>query len=163
MRSLPFALLALLSLCAGLAPAPAPAQVDVHVQLALPVVPPLVVVQPGIQVVRDYDDEVFVHGGWYWLRRGPVWYRAPGPRAAFVVVEPRVVPAPLVRLPPGHYRRYHPRPAAWAEERHERRREERERRRAWKDQRRAERREWHERHRERRHEEHDRGRGHGRD
>jgi hypothetical protein len=59
-------------------------------------------------VVQDHEDEVFVHGGSYWVRRGDRWYRARGPQAAFVFVEARLVPEPLRRLPPGHYRRYHP-------------------------------------------------------
>jgi len=98
--------LGFLSLMLLALPGRAPAQVDVQIHLGLPVAPPLVVVQPGIQVVENWDDEVFVHGGWYWVRRGPVWYRARGPQARFVVVEPRYVPAPLVRLPPGQYRHY---------------------------------------------------------
>src|SRR6476469_1650203 len=38
--------------------------------------PPMVVVQPGVQVVRDCDDEIFFSAGWYW-HPGPngVWYR----------------------------------------------------------------------------------------
>jgi hypothetical protein len=93
-------------------PGPAPAQVEVHAsfRLGLPVAPPLVVVQPGVQVVQDHDDEVFVHGGAYWVRRGDRWYRSRGPQAAFVVVDTRLVPEPVRRLPPGHYRRYRPPP-----------------------------------------------------
>jgi hypothetical protein len=89
-----------------LAPAAAPAQVEVQVQIALPARPPLVVVQPGIQVVEDWDEEVFYTRGVYWLRRGPAWYRAPGPRAAFVYVAPERIPPGLARLPPGQYRHF---------------------------------------------------------
>jgi hypothetical protein len=85
-------------------------EVSTTIRLALPVAPPLVVIQPGVQVVRDHDDEVFVHGGTYWTRRGDRWYRSRGPQAAFVFVDTRLVPEPLRRLPPGHYRRYHPPP-----------------------------------------------------
>jgi hypothetical protein len=91
---------------AALLPARALGQVQVEVRIPLPELPRLVVVQPGVQVVEDFDDEVFVHGGVYWMRRGPTWYRARGPRAAFVVVQPRLVPVALVRLPPGHYRHW---------------------------------------------------------
>jgi len=91
-------------------PAPARPQVSVqmHVNLGapLPPQPPLVVVQPGIQVVENWDEEVFFTGGYYWVRRDDRWYRAPGPRATFVYVEPRRVPPGLVRLPPGQYRHY---------------------------------------------------------
>lgn len=100
-------------------PPPASAQVDVQIHLGLPVAPPLVVIQPGIQVVENYQDEVFFHSGWYWVRRPPYWYRARGPQAAFVMVEPRYVPRPLVRLPPGQYR--HWRAEARAHERADRR------------------------------------------
>jgi hypothetical protein len=87
-------------------PAPARSQVSVQIQLGLPAAPPLVVVQPGIQVVENWDEEVFFTGGYYWVRRDEHWYRAPRPRATFVHVEPHRVPPGLVRLPPGHYKHY---------------------------------------------------------
>jgi hypothetical protein len=110
MRTRLLALAALAALAA--APGHASAQVQVHAsfRLGLPAAPPLVVVQPGVQVVQDHDDEVFVHGGTYWVRRGDRWYRSRGPQAAFVLVDTRLVPEPVRRLPPGHYRRYHPPP-----------------------------------------------------
>ena len=38
--------------------------------LSLPaVLPPLVVVQPGVSVARDMDDEVFFADGYYWARQ----------------------------------------------------------------------------------------------
>jgi hypothetical protein len=98
---LAFALAALVSLAL---PRRADAAVDIHI--SLPVAPPLVVVQPGVQVVEDFDDEVFFTSGWYWVRRDGGWYRARRPNAAFVWVEQRRVPAALVRSPPGHYVRY---------------------------------------------------------
>lgn len=106
-------LIAAAALAAGLAaPTPAAAQVDVSavVRFSLPAAPPLVVIQPGVEVVRDHDDEVFVHQGTYYARRGDRWYRGRGPQAEFVYVEPRLVPEPVRRLPPGHYRRWHPAP-----------------------------------------------------
>jgi len=119
MRNTLFAALTALALL----PAPARARVDLNVRLnlGLPVTPPLVVVQPGVQVVEDFDDEVFFVNGVYWARRDGRWYTARAPRAAFVVVEPRRVPAVLVKIPPGHYRRWRaPRPAARVEEGHDR-------------------------------------------
>jgi hypothetical protein len=75
--------------------------------LALPtVLPPLVVVQPGVSVVSDMDDEVFYADGYYWARQDRAWYRSRDHRRGWVVVEDRYVPAPIVRSPPGHYRRY---------------------------------------------------------
>jgi hypothetical protein len=66
----------------------------------------LLVVQPGIQVVAGYPEEVFFVGNHYWLRRDEGWYRSVHPRAGFVVVAPSRVPPGLARLPPGHYRNY---------------------------------------------------------
>jgi hypothetical protein len=150
-------LLSLLLAVAFLAPAAARAQVGVNIQLGLPVAPPMVVVQPGVQVVENYDEEVFFTGGWYWVRRDGRWWRARQPRASFVYVEPRRVPVALVRIPPGQYRH-------WNHERHQ----------AWKEQQRAEKHAYkaeqrHERHerelareheREREHERHEHERGH---
>jgi hypothetical protein len=109
--------LALLSL-----PLAARAQVGVQIHIALPAAPPMVVVQPGVQVVENQDEEVFLTNGWYWVRRDETWYRARRPHAAFVYVEPRRVPVALVRMEPGHYRHW----------RHEERRDFREHdRRGW--------------------------------
>jgi hypothetical protein len=106
MRTRLLAVAALTALAA--APAPAAAQVNIHagIRFGLPAVPTLVVVQPGIQVVEGFDQEVFVHQGAYYARRDDRWYRGTGPQSSFVLVETRVVPEPLRRIPPGHYRRY---------------------------------------------------------
>ncbi|MBI5069854.1 MAG: hypothetical protein HZB56_16600 [Deltaproteobacteria bacterium] len=155
MRTILFAL----ALCAS---APAVAQVHVDIQIPLPPMPGLVVVQPGVEVVEAYDEEVFYHRGWFWTRRGPVWYRARSPEARFVHVEPRYVPQTLVRLPPpGHYRHYRAEARA---SRREWRAEERDRRRDWKAQEKRERRQEREDRKERheREKEH-RGHGHGHD
>ena len=95
-----------LALALSLPPAAARAQVGVHIDVGLPAAPPLVVVQPGIQVVEDWNEEVFYTRGWYWARRDGYWYRARTPRANFVYVEPRRVPVALVRIPPGHYKHW---------------------------------------------------------
>jgi hypothetical protein len=87
-------------------PIPAPAQVGVQIHVNIPVNPPLVVVQPGIQVVEDYDEEVFYTGGFYWVRRDGYWYRTTSPRGGWVYVEPRRVPPGLQRMPPGQYKHY---------------------------------------------------------
>ena len=93
----------LLALC----PSPARAQVRIHIDLGLPVAPRLVVVQPGIQVVEGFQEEVFFHRGWYWCRRQDGWYRSRSPRARFGWIEPRYVPGGLIRVPVGHYRNWH--------------------------------------------------------
>ena len=75
--------------------------------LSLPtVLPPLIVVEPGISVVRDLDEEVFYADGYYWARRDGTWIRARDHRRGWVRVEPRHVPAPIYRSPPGRYRHY---------------------------------------------------------
>ncbi|HJV90820.1 MAG TPA: hypothetical protein VJ623_10985 [Holophagaceae bacterium] len=110
------------------------AQVSLHIDIGLPIAPPLVVVRPGIQVVEGFGEEVFFHEGWYWCRRDNGWYRARSPRARFEWVEVRRVPRGLVALPPGHYRNWHRereherrelRREVRREERHEERREDR--------------------------------------
>jgi hypothetical protein len=88
------------------AAARAQAQVAVRIDIGLPAAPPLVVVQPGVQVVADFDEEVFYTGHWYWLRRDDGWYRARTPQATFAFVDPRQVPRALVRLTPGRYKRW---------------------------------------------------------
>ncbi len=106
-------------------PSVSEAQVGVQIHIALPAAPPLVVVQPGIQVVEDFDEEVFYTGGWYWVRRDNGWYRARSPRAGFVYIQPRLVPVGLVRLPPGQYKH-------WRKAEHK----------EWKEHEKAERKEW---------------------
>lgn len=93
-------------LVASLAPTPARAQVAVDVRIGFPTPPPLVVVRPGIQVVPDYEEEIFFTRGWYWLRRDERWYRTRDHRGGWVVVPRRVVPVALVREPPGHYKHW---------------------------------------------------------
>ncbi len=98
-----------LALAVALSPLAAGAQVQVTVQL--PIIrfeapPPLVVVQPGIQVVEDYDDEVYFVDSWYWVRRDGHWFRARDHHGGWVVAERGRVPVTLVNLQPGKYRRY---------------------------------------------------------
>ena len=75
------------------------------------VAPRMVEVQPGVLVVHDYGEEVFFVDGRYWMRGSDGrWYRASDYRGGWVVAEPRVVPAPIVRLPPGRYRHHKGKP-----------------------------------------------------
>lgn len=79
--------------------------------LVLPaVLPPLVVVQPGVSVVSDMNDEVFYSDGYYWARQDRYWYRSRNHQHGWARIEDRHVPMPIVRSPPGHYRRYQPQP-----------------------------------------------------
>lgn len=84
------------------------AQVRVDVSLPLPSIrfvapPPVIVVEPGIQVVEDYDDEVFVMNGSYWLLRDGTWYRSPDYRGGWIISPP---PPRLVTFVPGRYRHF---------------------------------------------------------
>jgi hypothetical protein len=111
-------------------PAGAQLPVDLQIQMGLPVVlPPMVVVQPGLRVVSELDEEVYFVGGWYWVRRGPHWYRARDHRRAWMWIEPRRVPVVLVRIPPGQYRKIDH--ARWKAEQRE-----------WKERRKADRARW---------------------
>ena len=119
--------------------------VDIRVNLPA-ILPPMVVVQPGVQVVPEVQEEVFFHDGWYWVRRDHRWYRARDHRGGWILVPERRVPPRLVAIPAGHYRNW----KAEKEERKEERRREKEERR---DERREEREEHHREH----------GHGHGHD
>lgn len=102
---------------------PALAQLDVHIQIPVPTLrfeaaPQLVVVEPGIQVVPDYAEEVFFCSGFYWHRAGDHWFRARDYRGGWVVVDHKRVPPGLFRIPRGKYKQ-------WKRERREERREDR--------------------------------------
>ena len=94
--------------CLVLLGAPAAqAQVRLGIELGLPVMPELVVVAPGVQVVAGSNEEVFLQGGWYWCRRSDGWFRSRSPRAHFEFVDSRRVPGALIRMPEGRYRHWH--------------------------------------------------------
>jgi hypothetical protein len=104
MRTLALAVAALLGL-----PALAGAQAAVDIHIGLPVVlPGLVVVSPGVQVVPEVEEEVFFTDGYYWVRRDAVWYRSRVHTGGWVLVPGRAVPARLVKVPPGKYKRWKP-------------------------------------------------------
>ena len=120
---------------------PVRAQVQLQITMGLPVVlPPMVVVQPGVRVVSELDEEVYFVDGWYWVRRGPHWYRTHDHRGQWVWVAPARVPVALVRMPPGQYRRLHR--EEWERSRRERKEREKAERRAWKEREKAERAAW---------------------
>jgi hypothetical protein len=101
----------ILALAVWLFPAVATAQLELRARLTMPsirfeVAPPLVVVSEGVQVVPDYEEEVFYTDGWYWCRQDGYWYRTRNYRGGWVVVEPRYVPVGLVRIPPGKYKHH---------------------------------------------------------
>lgn len=94
-------------------PATGRAEVNVSISVPLPGLvipaPPGLIVVPGSPVY--YSPEVdaglfFYHGYWYRPYRG-VWYIAGGYSGPWRAVGPRLVPRPLLDLPPG-YRRMPP-------------------------------------------------------
>ena len=88
-----------------------PAQgLHAEINLQLPtVIPPMVVVQPGVQVIPEINHEVFFVDGAYYARQGGGWYRAPSPHAAsWIFIPANAVPAALVKLPPGKYKNWKP-------------------------------------------------------
>lgn len=111
-----------LVLLAILAPAVAAAQVQASAsfRLDLPVIiPPLVVIEPGIRVIPDVDFEVFHVDGYYWTRRNGVWFRSSNPREGWVR-HPHGYPPGLAKLKPGKYKRWKPGPAVRAGDRYDR-------------------------------------------
>lgn len=100
-----------LGLCALLLALPSPAhaqiRIGVGIDIAFPEPPPLVVVSPGIQVVPEFEEEVFFVDGFYWCRRDDAWYRTRDYSGGWAPVRLVVVPPMLVRIPPGHYRHYY--------------------------------------------------------
>ncbi len=95
----------------ALVPSLAFAQIQVTTQIKIPdihfeVQPPLVVVEPGVQVVTDYGEDLYVVDGFYWVHRDGHWFRSGDHRGHWVVVEPRYVPVAVYRLPPGKYKHW---------------------------------------------------------
>ena len=74
--------------------------------LRFPDLMPLVVVQPGVSVARDRDDEVFYSDGYYWVRQDRTWYRSHDHRQGWARVDDGGVPQAIVQSPPGRYRHY---------------------------------------------------------
>lgn len=106
----PIAGLGLAAVLAAL-PTPGTAQVSVGASIGIdirfPEPPPLVVVTPGVQIVPEYDEEVYFVNNYYWVRRADVWYRTSRYDGGWRPVRVVTVPPALVRIPPGRYRHYY--------------------------------------------------------
>ncbi len=77
------------------------------ITLSLPILlPPLVVIRPGVSVVRDLDQEVFYSDGYYWARQDAEWYHARDPHGSWSRVERGRISPTLAQLPPGRYRNW---------------------------------------------------------
>jgi hypothetical protein len=141
--------------------------VGVNVNLGPPVVavePPAMVLVPRTQVffAPGLELDIFFHNGYWWSPRGDRWYRARSHSGPWQVVERRLVPAPVIRVPKGYRTMYvkerHIPYREWRDrhERREQRREMKEERRERKEELREHRQE------ERERERGDHGRGHER-
>ena len=53
--------------------------------------PELVEVEPGVQVIVDYDEPVFYSDNYYWRENGGVWYRSSYHNRGWVTAQPPVV------------------------------------------------------------------------
>jgi hypothetical protein len=85
------------------------ARMSAGIDLNLPVIlPPVVVIAPGVQVVPEVEHEVFLVNGVYWARHPKGWYKSKSHRGGWVLVPARGVPARLVSLQPGKYKRWKP-------------------------------------------------------
>jgi hypothetical protein len=54
--------------------------------------PPLVVVAPGVSVAAELDDELYYSDGWYWARQDQQWFRSHDHRRGWAYVDARTVP-----------------------------------------------------------------------
>lgn len=78
--------------------------------------PDLVYVEPGVQVVADYDEPIFYANNFYWRNDGGHWSRSSYYNRGFVVVgsAPNVVTRIQTRERYRHYR-----PAGYVSRRHD--------------------------------------------
>ena len=60
---------------------------DITVSIGWQAPPPLIIVSPGVQVVQDYDDEVFFIDGYYWVERDGGWYHSRDHHGKWIFVE----------------------------------------------------------------------------
>ena len=98
--------------------------VRLRIRMGFPMVlPPLVVIQPGVRVVQDFDEEVFFVRGYYWVQRDGSWYRTRNHRGNWYYVRSDRAPRQLVRYEQGHYRRWqHDEGRSWPDARQHARR-----------------------------------------
>ena len=105
-----FTVLAVLALSS--LPDSAPAGLNLNINIGTP---PVVVVEPagvvlipeiGVYFVPDSDPDLFFYAGFWWSPRGDRWYRSRVCNGPWVVVERRVVPVEVVRVPKDYRVRY---------------------------------------------------------
>jgi hypothetical protein len=93
-------------------PDTAPAEFNVNINIGTP---PVVVAEPaevvlipriGVYFVPDGDTDLFFYAGFWWSPRGDRWYRSRVCNGPWVVVERRIVPVEVVRVPRDYRVRY---------------------------------------------------------
>ena len=85
--------------------APAWAQVSVNIGINLPGPPPLAVVPNTIvYYAPQAPANVFFYGHQYWVYQPTGWYAGPSWNGPWVIVQPAVVPVPLLKVPVRYYR-----------------------------------------------------------
>jgi hypothetical protein len=108
-------------LVAVLAAAPATAEVETYFgfQIGVRSAPPpptvvfaaepkvVLVEETRVYVARDYDRDLFRYGGAWFLYADGFWYRSASYRGPFRVVDVRVVPSAVLRVPPSRWK-HHP-------------------------------------------------------
>jgi len=80
-------------------PASGRAQVWVSIGIAFPSLPPLMLLQSGVQVVPEMNEEMFFVSRYYWVCRGGVWYRTADWHGGWRPVRRGWVFPALVRIP----------------------------------------------------------------
>ncbi|MFA6170199.1 MAG: hypothetical protein WCW67_04845 [Candidatus Margulisiibacteriota bacterium] len=84
---------------------PANSEVNINVNIGPP---PIVVAEPsevvfissyGVYFVSGIDFDVYYFNGYWWSPRGTVWYRATAYNGPWVIINRRVVPPVLIRIP----------------------------------------------------------------
>jgi hypothetical protein len=117
-RLTPWTLVVVLA-AAFAAPARAATDISINVDIRNAPPPPVVVVrhaprtvlvpQSRVYVVQDaaFEEDCFHYGVWWYIHRDGWWYRARSWRGPFTVIEPRYVPAMVVKVP-AKYWRHHP-------------------------------------------------------
>jgi hypothetical protein len=69
--------------------------------------PTLVLIVPGVWVVRDYDYAVYYVDGSYWAFKDDAWYRSPAYDHGWVVAEVNLVPGTIVHRDHHAYIHFH--------------------------------------------------------
>lgn len=68
--------------------------------------PDLVYIEPGVQVIADYDEPIFFANDYYWRQDGGVWYRSNRWNGGWAYASP---PQAIIHIDsPGRYRNYRP-------------------------------------------------------